>query len=268
MASTISKRLQGKTILITGASSGIGKATALEFARACPVDLKIILAARREDRLKELSVEIQHELGDGNGVKVLPVVLDVSDPAQVRGFISRLPAEFQEPTVLINNAGVAKGVDQVGAIKDEDIKAMIDTNVTGLFHMTQECIQVMRRVGHGDIISIGSIAGRSGYPGGSIYCATKAAVRTFTEALRHELIASKIRVIGIDPGQVETEFSIVRFYGDETKARGVYEGATPLTPQDIAEAVVFAAGRPENVVIADMLIFPNHQVSYGPPTRG
>lgn len=142
------------------------------------------------------------------------------------------------------------------------------TNVTGLINMTQAILPIFKARGSdggaGDIINVGSIAGREPYPGGSIYCATKAAVRSFTDALRRELIASRVRVIEIDPGQVETEFSVVRFYGDKSAADKVYEGCEPLTPDDIAEVVVFSAGRRENVVIADTLIFPNHQVSVKP----
>jgi len=256
------KRLEGKTIVVTGASSGIGKATALEFARTSPKNLKLILTARRTDKLEEVAQEIKKELGDG--VKVHPVKLDISKPDQVRSFVSNLPKEFQEIDVLVNNAGMVKGVDKAGDIKEEDINTMFDTNVTGLINMTQAVLAVMRKrgeSGQGDIINIGSIAGREGYPGGSIYCATKAAVRTFTEAMRKELIATRIRVAVIDPGQVETEFSLVRFGGDKEKADAVYKGVTPLTGADIAETIVFVAGRPENVVVADMLVFPNHQGS-------
>lgn len=138
------------------------------------------------------------------------------------------------------------------------------TNVTGLINMTQEVLKVYKardEGGRGDIINIGSIAGREPYPGGSIYCASKAAVRSFTDALRRELIATRIRVIELDPGQVETNFSVVRFYGDKSKADAVYANCEPLTPEDIAEAVVFTAGRRENVVIADMMLYPSHQVS-------
>lgn len=140
---------------------------------------------------------------------------------------------------------------------------MFATNVTGLINVTQAVLPIFKKRpdgGRGDIINIGSIAGREPYQGGSIYCATKAAVRSFTDSLRRELIATRIRIIEVDPGQVETEFSIVRFGGDKEKAAKVYEGVEPLTPDDIAEVVVFAAGRRENVVIADTLIFPNHQV--------
>ena len=262
MASAMGRRLEGKTVVVTGASSGIGKSTALEFARTSPKNLKLVLTARRIDALKQLAEEIKKEVGDG--VKVHPVQLDISQPDQVRSFIANLPQDFQAVDVLVNNAGLVKGVDKAGDIKEDDMGSMIDTNITGLVNMTQACLKVMKgrgESGQGDIINIGSIAGREGYPGGAIYCATKAAVRSFTEAMRKELIASRIRVIEIDPGQVETEFSVVRFYGDKEKADAVYKGVTPLTPDDIAETIVFAAGRPENVVIADMLVFPNHQVS-------
>lgn len=262
MASAMSKRLEGKTIVITGASSGIGKSTALEFARTSPKNLKLIVTARREDQLKQLAQDIKTEVGDG--VKVLPVKLDMSKKEEIKGFVGNLPKDFQDIDVLVNNAGMVRGVDKAGDIAEDDIQIMMDTNVNGLIHMTQAVLQVMKKrgeSGQGDIINIGSIAGREGYPGGSIYCATKAAVRAFTEAIRKELIASRIRIIEIDPGQVETEFSVVRFGGDKAKADAVYKGVTPLTPDDIAETVVFTAGRPENVVIADMLVFPNHQAA-------
>ncbi|QGI69985.1 hypothetical protein CEK26_002318 [Fusarium fujikuroi] len=263
MASAVSKRLEGKTILITGASSGIGKATAFEFARTSPKSLKLVLTARRIDSLRQIAEDIVKEVGDG--VKVHPVQLDVSKPEEVRSFVSKLPAEFSEIDVLVNNAGLVKGVDKAPDIKEEDINVMFATNVTGLINMTQAILPIMLKrnngEGAGDIINIGSIAGREPYVGGSIYCATKAAIHSFTESLRKELISKRIRVIRIDPGQVETEFSVVRFYGNKEKADAVYAGCEPLTPDDIAEAIVFAAGRRENVVIADTLIFPNHQAA-------
>ncbi|KAJ3577773.1 hypothetical protein NPX13_g2794 [Xylaria arbuscula] len=259
----MSKRLEGKTILITGASSGIGRATAFEFARTAPNNLKLILTARRVDTLKQIAEDINKEVG--SGVKVLPVQLDVSKPAEVRAFVGQLPADFQEIDVLVNNAGLVKGVAKAPEIAEEDMNVMFETNVTGLINMTQTILPIMLKrnngEGAGDIINIGSIAGREPYVGGSIYCATKAAVRSFTDSLRKELISKRIRVISVDPGQVETEFSIVRFYGDKSKADAVYAGCEPLTPEDIAEAIVFAAGRRENVVIADTLIFPNHQAA-------
>ncbi|KAL9595510.1 MAG: hypothetical protein Q9219_006408 [cf. Caloplaca sp. 3 TL-2023] len=258
----MAKRLEGKTIVITGASSGIGKSTALEFARTSPKNLRLILTARRLDSLKALANDINSEVG--SGVHVLPVKLDVSKPDEVRGFVGSLPTDFQEIDILVNNAGLVKGVAKAPDILEEDTETMFSTNVTGLINMTQAILPIFKKReqgGQGDIINIGSIAGREGYPGGSIYCATKAAVRTFTDALRKELIATRIRVMTIDPGQVETEFSVVRFYGDKSKADAVYSGCEPLTPDDIAEVIVFNAGRRENVVVADTLIFPNHQAA-------
>lgn len=259
----MAKRLAGKTVLITGASSGIGKATAFEFARTSPASLKLILTARRIDTLKQVAADINKEVGAG--VKVLPVQLDVSDADAVRGFVGKLPEEYKEVDVLVNNAGLVKGVAKAPEIAEEDMNVMFATNVTALVNMTQAILPSMLKrnngEGAGDIINIGSIAGREAYVGGSIYCATKAAVKAFTESLRKELIAKRVRVISIDPGQVETEFSVVRFYGDKAKADAVYAGCEPLTGEDIAEAIVFAAGRRENVVIADTLIFPNHQAA-------
>ncbi|OAG09798.1 NAD(P)-binding protein [Paraphaeosphaeria sporulosa] len=261
MSSSMAQRLKGKTIVITGASSGIGKSVALEFARTQPEDLKLVITARRIDTLKEVAKEIE---GFAKGVKVHPVKLDVSKPDEIQGFVGQLPDEFKEVDVLVNNAGLVKGVAQAPNIAAEDIAVMFDTNVTGLINMTQAILPIFKARsdgGRGDIINIGSIAGREPYQGGSIYCATKAAVRSFTESLRKELIATRIRVIEIDPGQVETEFSVVRFYGDKDKAKKVYEGVEPLTGDDIAEVVVFAAGRRENVVLADTLVYPNHQAA-------
>ncbi|KAM6516712.1 hypothetical protein FALCPG4_014885 [Fusarium falciforme] len=272
MAYSAGRRLVGKTILITGASSGIGRSTAKEFARAAPENLKIVLAARRIDSLQALAQEIRVEVGAG--VKVVPAQLDVSKPEEIQSFIQNLPAEFQDIDILVNNAGLVRGVAQAPDIASEDMEVMFSTNVQGLVNMTQAVLPIFKsrpNGGSGDIINIGSIAGREPYQGGSIYCATKAAVRSFTDALRRELISTRIRIIEVDPGQVETvrlfrllsfrEFSIVRFYGDKTKADAVYSGCEPLTPDDIAEIIVFAAGRRENVVLADSLVFPNHQAA-------
>ncbi|KAK3944845.1 short-chain dehydrogenase [Diplogelasinospora grovesii] len=262
--SAIAKRLEGKTVVITGASSGIGRSCAFEFARTAPNhSLRLILTARRIDTLKEVAAKIKEEVGAG--VQVLPVKLDVSDPEAVRNFVPGLPEEWRDIHVLVNNAGLVKGVAKAPEILESDMNVMFSTNVTGLINMTQAILPIFKsrgsQGGSGDIIMIGSIAGREAYPGGSIYCATKAAVRAFTDALRRELIATRIRVMEVDPGQVETEFSVVRFYGDKAKADAVYAGCDPLTPDDIAEVVVFVAGRRENVVVADTLIYPNHQAA-------
>ncbi|KAI0470378.1 hypothetical protein F4859DRAFT_486559 [Xylaria cf. heliscus] len=208
MASAVAKRLAGKTVVITGASSGIGRSTAFEFARtAAPAGgLKLVLTARRIDALRQIAADIAAEVGDAN-VKVLPVQLDVSKPDEVRGFVDKLPDDFKEVDVLVNNAGLVKGVAKAPEIAEEDLNIMFSTNVTGLINMTQAILPIFLRRpdgGRGDVITIGSIAGREPYAGGSIYCATKAAVRSFTDSLRKELIASRVRVLEVDPGQVET----------------------------------------------------------------
>ncbi|KAI0150746.1 NAD(P)-binding protein [Xylariaceae sp. FL1272] len=263
--SAVAKRLAGKTVVITGASSGIGRSTAFEFARtaASAGGLKLVLTARRIDTLKQIAADITAEVGEDK-VKVHTVQLDVSKADEVRGFVGNLPEEFKEVDVLVNNAGLVKGVAKAPDINEEDVNIMFATNVTGLINMTQAILPIFLKRpngGAGDIINIGSIAGREPYVGGSIYCATKAAIRSFTESLRKELIATRVRVLEVDPGQVETEFSVVRYYGDKAKADAVYAGCDPLTPDDIAEVVVFVAGRRENVVVADTLVFPNHQAA-------
>ena len=205
MTSAMGKRLSGKTILITGASSGIGKSCAEEFARTSPESLKLILTARRVDNLNNIAANIKTSIS--SKVQVHCARLDMTNPAEISSFISNLPPEFRDIDVLLNNAGISRGMAQAPDIDPEDIDVMFATNVTGLVAMTQAVLPIMKKrgpSGTGDIINIGSIAGREGYPGGSIYCATKAAVRTFTDALRRELIATRIRVIGVDPGQVET----------------------------------------------------------------
>ncbi|KAI5847561.1 hypothetical protein BZA05DRAFT_426609 [Tricharina praecox] len=259
--SAMGTRLSGKTVLITGASSGIGRATAFEFSRTAP-DIKLILTARRIDTLKEVAAQIEEE--SKGRTKVLPVKFDVSDPKEVASFVEGLPEEWRAIDVLVNNAGLVKGLDKVGEIAEEDVNIMMTTNVIGLIGLTQQIVKIFHaRGGKGDIINIGSIAGRDPYAGGSIYCATKAAVRAFSDSLRKELIATKIRVMVVDPGQVETEFSVVRFRGDKAKADAVYADVDPLTAEDIAEVVVFVAGRKENVVVADTLVFPSHQAGAG-----
>ncbi|MCJ1275835.1 hypothetical protein MMC21_003639 [Puttea exsequens] len=264
MATAMAKRLEGKTILVTGASSGIGKSTAMEFARTSPKNLKLILTARRIDVLKGIAQEIANEVG--TGVQVLPVKLDVSKSSEVKAFRASLALGHPERPLADKMVyrGLVKGKAKAPDIAEEDIDVMFSTNVTGLINMTQAVMPIFLKRedgGRGDIINIGSVAGREGYPGGSIYCATKAAVRTFTDSLRRELVATKIRIMEVDPGQVETEFSVVRFYGDKGKADAEYNGIEPLTPNDVAEIVVFNAGRRENVVVADTLVFFNHQAA-------
>lgn len=270
----MSQRLTGRTILITGASSGIGQSTAREFAAAAPSSLRLILTARRLDRVQALAEELTKA---HPGVKCLPVKLDMTDRPSIARFVDSLEGEWRAVDCLVNNAGMVLGVDKAPGIKPEDIDTMLATNVTGLIQMTQSVLKLYREraasssapkeafpdqsAPFGDIVNVGSIAGREGYPGGAIYCATKAAVRSFTDALRKELIDTRIRVMEIDPGQVETEFSVIRFRGDKSAADKVYEGCEPLTPDDIAELIVFMVGRRQNVVVADTLVFPSHQAA-------
>ncbi|CAK7242271.1 MAG: hypothetical protein STHCBS139747_003758 [Sporothrix thermara] len=263
-----SARINGKTIVITGASSGIGRSTAFEFARVAGPGstIRLVLTARRIDLLKKVADDLAAEFGARQTVHVLPVQLDVSDPEAVRAFVPSLPAEFSDIDVLVNNAGLARGMARAPEIAEEDMNVMFATNVTGLVNMTQAVMPIFLARpdgGHGDIINIGSGAGHHPYAGGGIYCATKAAMRSFSESLRMELVSSRIRVIEIDPGQVETEFSVVRNYGDKAKADAVYANVEPLTPDDIADLIVYAASRRENVVVSNAMVYPSHQAGYG-----
>lgn len=252
------ERLAGKTVLLTGASAGIGWATALELAEAAKGDLKLILCARRVSKLDELKNELTKTYSN---VQVLATALDVSDYKSIPGFVAGLPKEFAAIDILINNAGMVFGTEKVGEIAQSDIEVMFNTNVLGLIALTQAVLPGLKERGHGDIVNLGSIAGRDPYPGGAIYCATKAALRSFSHSLRKELISTRVRVIEIDPGAVETEFSIVRFRGDKSKADAVYAGSEPLVAADIAELITFTLTRRENTVIAETLIFPSHQAS-------
>lgn len=205
MSTDTAKNLAGKTILITGASSGIGRSCAFEFARTSPHDLKLILTARRVDRLDEIAKQIASEVG--GGVKVHNVKLDVSKPDEVTRLWQDLPEGFKDVHILVNNAGFMSGYERAPDIPPKIIDDVWATNVTGWINMTQEFLKIAKNKdegGKGDVVMIGSIAGREPYAGGSIYCASKAAIRSFTEALRKELIATKIRVITVDPGQVLT----------------------------------------------------------------
>ncbi|KAK6464109.1 NADP(+)-dependent dehydrogenase [Scheffersomyces coipomensis] len=252
------ERLANKIILITGASSGIGEATAREFAEASNGKIKLILTARRFDRLTSLSESLIKQYPD---IKIHSAKLDVTVKESIKPFLSSLPHEFADIDVLINNAGKALGKANVGSIEDEDIDGMFQTNVLGLIHITQAVLPIFKAKDSGDIVNIGSIAGRDPYPGGAIYCATKSAVKFFSHSLRKELINTKIRVLEVDPGAVLTEFSLVRFKGDSDAADAVYKGTQPLGPEDIAESIVFGVSRRQNTVIAETLVFPQHQAS-------
>lgn len=205
MSTSSAKNLAGKTVLITGASSGIGRSCAFEFARTSPQNLKLILTARRVDRLDQIAKEITDEVGDG--LKIHIVKLDVSKPDEVARLWQDLPEDFKDINILVNNAGFMSGYERAPDIPPKVIDDVWATNVTGWINMTQEFLKIAKKRdegGRGDVVMIGSMAGREPYAGGSIYCASKAAIRSFTDALRKELIATKIRVITVDPGQVLT----------------------------------------------------------------
>lgn len=242
-----------KTIMITGASSGIGMACARKLARA---GQRMILVARRTDRLDALASELKKV-----GVEVFTASLDVRDKEACETLIRNLPDSFREIHVLINNAGLAAGLAPVqrGDIGDWD--RMIDTNVKGLLYVSKAVIPLMMGVEGAQIINIGSVAGKEVYPNGNVYCASKHAVDALTRAMRIDLLESGIRVSSVSPGMVETEFSLVRFAGDEQKAKSVYQGLEPLTAKDIADSVAFIVEAPTRVCIADILVFPAAQAS-------
>ncbi|KAF9451045.1 NAD(P)-binding protein [Macrolepiota fuliginosa MF-IS2] len=262
-------RLVGKTVLVTGASSGIGAATAVLFAKV--VDKRragsnVILVARRLEILKQVAeqcVAAHKESGLAQGGKFTSIQLDVSDKAQVAGFWDKVPNDLRNIDILVNNAGYVLGIEHVGNIKDADIEGMFATNVLGLISMTQLLVREFKKKQAGHVINLGSIAGREPYAGGSIYTATKHAVAAFTGSLLRELVNTPIRVTEIDPGMVETEFSLVRFRGDADAAKKVYQGIQPLTGHDIAEEIVWAASRAPHINVAEILVYPVNQASAG-----
>ncbi|GAA5909204.1 hypothetical protein JCM5296_000817 [Sporobolomyces johnsonii] len=254
-------RLAGKTVLITGASGGIGAETAILFARA---GTNLILTARRQaqlDEVSKLAAKAHIEGGTGKGGQFVTLTLDMQDSAAIKGLLERVPEELRRIDVLVNNAGLVFGTDKVGEIDEKEIEIMFNTNVLGLITLTQLMVNEFKKQNSGHIINLGSIAGKEAYAGGSIYCATKHAVSAFNNSLLRELVSTPIRVSQICPGMVETSFSVTRFRGDKDKADKVYEGLQPLVAKDIAEEIVWAASRPDHVNIADVLVFPKAQAS-------
>jgi 3-hydroxy acid dehydrogenase/malonic semialdehyde reductase len=244
--------LRDKVVFITGASSGIGMSCARIFAAD---GARILIAARRVDRLKKLA----EELRAAHGVPVHVFALDVRDAAAVERTVAGLPPEWAAIDVLVNNAGLSRGLDKIHEAKISDWEEMIDTNIKGLLYVSRAVIPGMVTRGAGHVINIGSIAGHELYPGGNVYCGTKFAVKAISQGMRIDLVATPIRVSSVDPGMVETEFSIVRYHGDQERADKTYKGFTPLSPDDIADAVHYCATRPPHVNINDMIVMPQAQ---------
>ncbi len=242
--------LTGKTVFITGASSGIGAACARSFAAH---GARLVLAARRLDRLRDLASSLD--------AAVHYFALDVRDRAAVEAAVAALPPELAAIDVLLNNAGLARGVGKIQDADVDDWEEMVDTNVKGLLYASRAVIPGMVRRQSGHIINIGSLAGHEVYPGGSVYCATKASVKSISQGMRMDLLGTPIRVTSVDPGLVQTEFSEVRFHGDVIRAGKVYAGLQPLTAEDVADIVLFCATRPPHVDIADVLVMPTAQAS-------
>ncbi|MBX2864982.1 MAG: SDR family oxidoreductase [Leptolyngbyaceae cyanobacterium MAG.088] len=246
--------LRNQCVLITGASSGIGKSCAQFFAQA---GARLILAARRKDKLQTLSDDLQKQYQ----TQTLLLCVDVQDFQTVTTAIEGLPTEWKAIDVLINNAGLSRGLDKQYDSPIQDWEEMIDTNIKGLLYVTRAVVPGMVERDRGHVVNIGSIAARQTYPGGSVYCATKAAVKSLSEGLKIDLLGTPVRVTNIEPGLVETEFSNVRFRGDDGKANSVYTGMMPLTPDDIADTILFAVTRPAHVNISEIFVMPTDQSS-------
>lgn len=243
-----------KLALITGATSGIGEATAMLLAEE---GYDLIITGRRADRLRTQKQEIEAQYG----VEILALSFDVRDRRQCESALESLPEEFREIDVLINNAGLAAGLEHINEGDPLDWDAMIDTNVKGLLYVTRIISRMMVARGKGHIVNLGSIAGTQPYENGSVYCASKHSVHALSQGMRIDLLGSGIKVTEIRPGMVETEFSLVRFHGDEDRANSVYEGVTPLTGEDIAETIMWAISQPSHVNIDEIVVTPSRQAN-------
>jgi serine 3-dehydrogenase len=247
MAAARNLSLYKKVVLITGASSGIGRACARRFAAA---GARLILAARRGERLSALAAALKNRYGASCRVWRL----DVRDRRDVEAGIEALPGSWRGIDVLINNAGLSRGLEKLHEGSVQDWEEMIDTNVKGLLYMSRAVIPGMVTRKRGTIVNIGSIAGHETYPGGAVYCATKRAVGALTAGLRMDLVDTPLRVCTVDPGMVETEFSLVRFHGDRARAKKVYAGLLPLSAEDVADAVLYCVTRPPHVQVAEIIL--------------
>lgn len=239
--------------MVTGATSGIGEACARKFAGD---GYDVIITGRNEARLKALADSLE-----GKGVRVLPLAFDVRDREAAKHAVEGLPEEWREIDVLVNNAGLARGLEPEYEGSFDDWDQMIDTNIKGLLTMTRLIVPEMVRRNHGHVINMGSVAGDAAYAGGNVYCATKAAVKAITDGLRIDVADTAVRVTNIKPGLVQTHFSNTRFHGDDARADKVYEGITPLTGDDIADVALYAANAPAHVQIAEVLVLATHQAN-------
>jgi 3-hydroxy acid dehydrogenase/malonic semialdehyde reductase len=241
-------------VVITGASSGIGRSCAVAFAR---LGANLALWARRSDRLLDLAEQLRSDYG----IEVITQCVDVRSRDAVAAAVAELPEAFRALDVLVNNAGLSRGLHPFHEGQHQDWEEMIDTNIKGLLYVSREFLPGMVKAGKGLVVNIASIAGRQAYRGGNVYGATKAAVKLFSDSLQIDLNGTGVRICNIDPGLVETEFSEVRFRGDTQRAETVYQGYQPLTGDDVAECVIFAATRPPHVSIQDILITPTAQAT-------
>ena len=246
--------MANKIVLITGATSGIGEGCARKFAQG---GYDLILTGRNTDKLEILKKELEAKFG----ITVLALAFDVRNREAAKKAVDYIPERLKNIDVLINNAGLARGLEPEYEGDFEDWDQMIDTNIKGLLTMTRLIVPSMIKRNHGHIINIGSVAGDAAYAGGNVYCATKAAVKTISDGLRIDVAASAVRVTTIKPGLVETNFSVVRFHGDTERAKPVYQGITPLTGADIADVAFYAASAPKHVQIAEVLVLATHQAS-------
>lgn len=250
-----------KTVLITGGTSGIGRSCAHRFAKE---GNRIIITGRRLDRLESIASDLSMKYHS----RVAVLAFDVTKRSDVQNAINSLPEDFKSIDVLVNNAGLALGLNPIHEGEPEQWETMIDTNIKGLLFVTHAVVPLMVANGKGHIINIGSIAGREAYSSGNVYCATKAAVDSLTKAMRIDLVTKNIKVTQVAPGAVETEFAKVRFAGDEAAAKAVYKGYDPLTPDDVADVVHYVTTLPSHVNINDLLIMPTAQASASVFHRG
>ncbi len=248
------EQMTNQTVLITGASAGIGAACARAFAAAGE---RLLLTGRRRERLEALAAELQ----GAHGTEAHLLALDVRDREEVAETLADLPPEWAEVDVLVNNAGLGRGMDRLYEGDPAEWDEMVDTNVKGLLYVTRAVVPGMVARGRGHVVNIGSVAGHEVYPGGAVYCATKHAVGAITQGLRMDLLGTGVRVSTVDPGMVATEFSVIRFRGDQERADRVYAGMAPLTAGDIADAVLWCATRPPHVNIDEIILKPTDQAS-------